>query len=105
MISVIVKKAGEAEEIIGQTITNPLIVTEPQAVKVGLQALAEFYSNRILSLLTPFRGLEDGQTISFATTRPNITGNFRISSVNIRLGLEQGVNVTLGTRDYAWTGT
>lgn len=103
MISVIVKKAGEAEEIIGETITNPLIVSEPQAVQVGKQALANFYSNRLLSLLTPFRGLADGDTINFATTRPDITGNFRISSVGIDISLEEGVNVTLGTRDYAWT--
>lgn len=103
MISVIVKKAGETEEIIGETITNPLIVSEPQAVQVGAQALAEFYSNRLLSLLTPFRGLADGETISFATARPNITGNFRITSAVIQITLDEGVNVTLGTRDYAWT--
>jgi hypothetical protein len=102
MISVIVKKAGEAEEIIGETITSPLIVTEPQATKVGVQVLSGFYSNRALSLLTPFRGLSDGQVINFATTRPNIVGNFWVTSVSIQISLEEGVNVTLGARDYAW---
>ncbi len=95
-VSVVVQKMGSGAERRREEFRSKLIRTEPQAVFIGVQALRDWYwKRRRRSILTPYRGVLDGDLVSFVCERPHIEGNHKVTAVSIRISKEAGVDVTL----------
>ena len=95
-VSVIVQRVGSGDLRQKGVIRSALIKTEPQAVNVGIQELRDWYWRyRRRSIVTPYRGIQDGDAIEFSCSSPEISGIHRVSDVSISISRDEGVVVTL----------
>ena len=96
-VSIVVQKSGSGDEKRKESITSPLINTEPQAVIVGKQAIYDWYFRyKEYTFVTPYRGITDGDIIEFSCVTPNIHSKYRVKSVQIDITPNSGVMVSLG---------
>jgi len=96
-VSIIVQKLGSGDERRKESITSPLINTEPQAVIVGKQALYEwYYRHKEYAIVTPYRGIIDGDVVKFSCATPNINSNYKVKNIQIDITPKSGVSVSLG---------
>lgn len=95
-ISIVVQKAGSGDEKRKESITSPLINTEPQAVTIGRQAIYDwYYRHKEYTFITPYRGISDGDIIEFSCVTPNIHANYKVKNIQIDITPTSGVSVTM----------
>ena len=93
-ISIVIQKSGTTEERRGKAIQNDLIVTEAQAVVVGIQSLFSFYHTRKKRDVSgiPYIGVKDGEVALIAVmsiSESNII--HRVTGTKISIDLQSGI--------------